>query len=134
MHRLEKLKPLAQLLLRWGLGIVFMYHGYPKLFTEREQFFRFFEHIGFPAYLVYFVGVLELIGGGLLIVGLLTRPIALLLSIEMAVAIYKVHLAGGLLAVGIYQLPLTVGLAAFILMAVGPGMVSLDYAIFKASA
>jgi putative oxidoreductase len=132
MHRLERIKPFAQLLLRCGLGIVFIYHGYPKLFTEREQFFRFFEHIGFPAYLVYFVGALELVGGGLLIVGLLTRVIALLLSIEMGVAIYKVHLVKGLLAVSFYQLPLIVGLAAFILMAVGPGLVSLDYALFGA--
>ncbi len=132
MNRLEKIKPLAQLLLRCGLGIVFISHGYPKLFTERAQFFRFFEHLGFPAYLVYFVGALEMIGGGLLIVGLLTRVMALLFSIEMAVAIYKVHLAKGFLAVDFYQLPLIVGLAAFILMAAGPGVASLDYALFGA--
>jgi putative oxidoreductase len=134
MHRLEKIEPLAQLLLRCGLGLVFMYHGYPKLFTERQQFIRFFGHLGFPAFLLYFVGVLELIGGGLLIVGLLTRVVALLFSIEMAVAIYKVHLTQGLLAVNIYQLPLIVGLAAFILMAAGPGVASLDYALFRAKA
>jgi putative oxidoreductase len=134
MNRLEKLKPLAQLLLRCALGIIFMYHGYPKLFTDREQFFRFFEHIGFPYYLVYFVGALELIGGGLLILGLFTRIIALMLSVEMGVAIYKVHLVKGLLAVGVYQLPLIVGVAAFILMAVGAGQLSLDHALFRAKA
>jgi len=134
MHRLEKIKPVAQLLLRCGLGIIFMYHGYPKLFTERAQFIRFFEHLGFPYYLLYFVGALELIGGGMLVVGLFTRIVALLFSVEMAVAIYKVHLVKGLLAVDVYQLPLIVGLAAFILMTVGAGAISLDHALFRGKA
>jgi uncharacterized membrane protein YphA (DoxX/SURF4 family) len=45
-----------------------------------------------------------------------------------------VHLAKGLLAVGFYQLPLIVGVAAFILMASGAGQVSLDHALFRAKA
>lgn len=41
--------------------------------------------------LPWFAGVLELVGGGLLLIGLFTRPVAFLLSGEMAVAYFKAH-------------------------------------------
>ncbi len=41
-------------------------------------------------------GVLEVFGGALLLVGLLTRPTAFLLSGEMAVAYFQFHAPGGL--------------------------------------
>ena len=47
MHSLEKLKPLALLLLRLGLGIILVYHGYPKLFTHTHDAMQGFEHMGF---------------------------------------------------------------------------------------
>ena len=34
MHRLDKLRPLALLLLRIGVGAVFMYNGYPKFWAQ----------------------------------------------------------------------------------------------------
>ena len=37
MQGLEKLKPLALLLLRVALGAIFIYHGYPKLFTHTRE-------------------------------------------------------------------------------------------------
>ena len=36
MQALERLKPIALLLLRLGLGIIFITHGYPKLFTHTQ--------------------------------------------------------------------------------------------------
>ena len=51
MQSLEKLKPLALLLLRLALGIILVYHGYPKLFTHTHETMQGFEHMGFPAYL-----------------------------------------------------------------------------------
>jgi putative oxidoreductase len=41
--------------------------------------------------LPWFAGVLELVGGALLIVGLFTRPVAFLLSGEMAFAYWMAH-------------------------------------------
>jgi putative oxidoreductase len=41
-------------------------------------------------------GVLEVFGGGLLLLGLFTRPVAFLLSGEMAVAYFQVHAPQGL--------------------------------------
>lgn len=40
---------------------------------------------------IWIGGVLELIGGGLILVGLFTRPVAFLLSGEMAVAYFQFH-------------------------------------------
>lgn len=134
MQLLEKLKPLALLLLRLGLGLIFIYHGFPKL-AHMHQTVKAFPHMGFPPYFAYIAGILEFFGGWLLIVGLFTRITALLLAGEMAIAILRVHLPqGGVLAVSNYQFPLALAVGAFALVAVGAGAVSIDRAIFKAKA
>ncbi len=132
MDHLEKLKPLALLLMRFALGIVFIFHGYPKLFGQTAKFQQFFSRVGLPASWVYISGVLELFGGGLLILGLFTRLVGLLLTIEMGVAIWKVHLGHGILSVKDYELPLVLAVAAFTLAAVGAGVISLDQPVFHA--
>lgn len=131
MHLLEKLKPLALLLLRLGLGLIFIYHGFPKL-THIHQTVSEFPHMGFPSYFAYIAGILEFFGGWLLILGLFTRVTALLLAGEMAIAILRVHLPqGGVMAVSNYQFPLALAVGAFALVAVGAGAISIDRAIFK---
>ncbi len=132
MRWMEKLKPLTLLLLRWGVGIVFIYHGYPKLFTQTQQWLKVFPQMGFPPYFAYISGVLELFGGCMLLVGFGTRIAGFLLAGEMAIAIWRFHLPqGGALAVSNYQLPLALAVGAFALAATGAGILSLDYAIFK---
>src|SRR5271156_2451889 len=133
MEVLEKLKPLALLLLRVGLGVIFISHGYPKLFTQSQHATESFVHLGFPAYFAYISGVLEFFGGLLLIVGLFTRIAGLLLAIEMAIAIWRVHLPQGtFLDVHNYELPLALFVGAFALAAVGAGMISLDHLLYGA--
>ncbi len=134
MHLLEKLKPLALLLLRLGLGLIFVYHGFPKL-THIHQTVSEFPRMGFPSYFAYIAGILEFFGGWLLILGLFTRITALLLAGEMAIAILRVHLPqGGVMAVSNYQFPLALAVGAFALVAVGAGAISIDRAIFKGNA
>jgi putative oxidoreductase len=128
METLEKLKPMALLLLRCALGAIFLYHGYPKLFTEAQRYAGAFPHMGFPPYFAYIAGVLEFFGGILLIAGLFTRVIAALLTVEMAIAVWRVHLPqGGWAAVANYELPLILAVSAFALVALGAGVASLDY-------
>ena len=132
MSLLNKLRPLALLLLRLGLGIIFIYHGFPKLFTHMSEAATAFPHMGFPSYFAYIAGIVEFFGGCLLIVGLFTRIAALLIAGEMAIALIKVHLPqGGPLAVGKYELPLALAVSAFTLVALGAGALSLDRLIFK---
>jgi putative oxidoreductase len=131
MGSLEKLKPLALLAVRCALGIIFIFHGYPKLFGQTAGSQQFFSHVGLPPFLVYFVGILELFGGGLLIAGLITQVLGLLFTIEMVVAIWKVHSAHGVYAVRDYEFPLAVCVAAFTLATVGAGAISLDQVVFR---
>ena len=131
MQRLEKLKPLALLLLRLALGIIFIFHGYPKLFTHTRETMQMFQHMGFPGYFAYIAGAIEFFGGLVLILGLFTRIAGILLAGEMAVAIWRVHLPQGpITMVKNYEFPMVLAAAAFMLACVGAGLLSLDYVIF----
>ena len=134
MNFFDKLRPLALLLLRWGLGIVFIYYGYGKVFSHSAENVRFFQDLGFPSYMSYVVGIVELFGGCLMILGLFARIAGVMLTGTMAVAIWKVGLAKGILAVPQYQFPLICGLGALTIVAFGAGLLSLDYAIFRQKA
>src|SRR4051794_272815 len=81
----------AQSLLRIVAGLLFMQHGGQKLLG-------WFGGIpgGHLDALTTFAGCIELIGGGLLLIGFLTQPIAFLASGEMAVAYFKAHAPNGL--------------------------------------
>lgn len=131
MQSLEKLKPLALLLLRLAIGAIFVHYGYPKLFVHTHESVAWFSQHGFPGYFAYISGVLELFGGLLLIVGLFTRIAGLLLAAEMAVALWKVHkLFSDPMAIQNYQFPLMMAVGSFALAALGAGLISFDEPIF----
>ncbi|MBO9711983.1 DoxX family protein [Sphingomonas sp.] len=75
-------------LLRIAAGLTFMEHGTSKLW-------HFPKALGSPDALTLPLGLLETIGGAMLVAGLLTRPLAFLLSGEMAVAYWWVHAQAG---------------------------------------
>lgn len=130
MHHLEKLKPLAQILLRWALALVFAVHGFPKLFTHRAMYQAVFPKMGFPSYFAYIAGILELFGACLLAVGLFTRLVALLLAGEMLIVLLRVYLPHGITNVMSYQLEMSLSAAAFMLAVVGAGPISIDRLLF----
>jgi putative oxidoreductase len=74
-------------LLRIVAAILFMEHGAQKLLGFPPP-----QH-GMPETLtlLWFAGVLELVGGFFLLIGLFTRPVAFLLSGQMAVAYWMAH-------------------------------------------
>jgi putative oxidoreductase len=132
MQSLEKLKPLALLLLRVALGAIFIYHGYPKLFGHTRDTMQNFAHLGFPGYFAYIAGVIEFFGGCLLLLGLFTRLAGLLLAGEMAVALWRVHrIIQDPLAVRNFELPLSLAVGAFALAALGAGLLSFDHVLFR---
>ena len=130
MKFLNGLQPLALLVLRVCLGIIFVYHGHPKLVHANAGMGEFFVMHGLPGYLVPVAGILESFGALLLVLGLFTRPAALLLAIEMGVAIWRVHSGHGFMAVKEYEFPLAVGAACLTLATVGAGVISMDHLIF----
>jgi len=131
MKSLNALQPLGLVALRLALGLIFFSHGYPKLAHAGGEMQGFFAQHGLPGYFVYIAGVLEVFGAILLALGLFTRGAALLLAIEMGVAIWKVHSSGGYLAVHNYEFPLALLTACFALSTVGAGSLSLDGLLFE---
>ena len=71
-------------------GLMFMQHGAQKLFAVfgREEPVELFTQMGLA-------GVLEFWGGLLIVLGLLTRPVAFVLAGEMAWAYFQAHLPRG---------------------------------------
>ncbi|QQG45892.1 MAG: DoxX family protein [Candidatus Niyogibacteria bacterium] len=116
----------APLLLRLIVGLIFVAHGYPKLFGGFSQTVGFFESVGIkPAkFWVFVVGVVEFFGGIALIVGFATQLAALLIAIDMLVAIWKVKAKQGF--VGGYEFDLMLLVAALSLVLTGAGAYAID--------
>lgn len=84
--------PQAQALLRIVSGYVFLLHGTAKLFHVPHV--AMYDGVQMMS-LVGLAGVLELVGGALLIVGLFTRIVAFILSGEMAIGYFMAHASKG---------------------------------------
>ncbi len=114
------------LFLRLGLAAVFMVHGYPKLFGGLAGTAQWFESVGIKPgkFWALVVGVVEFFGGVFLVIGLFVQPVALLLVINMAVAIWKVKFKMGFK--NGYEFDLILLLMALALLILGGGAYSLD--------
>ncbi len=131
MKSLNGLQPLGLLVLRMALGIIFMSHGYPMLAHRTGATQALFVQHGLPGYFVLISGVLEVFGGGLLLLGLFTRGAALLLALEMALLMWKVYPPHSYLAVHEYAYPLALAAGCFALATTGAGLISVDYPLFE---
>jgi len=113
----------------WGLavlriivGIVFLTHGYQKIFKMHlGGVTGFFGHVGIPLPMFFAAVVMavEFAGGILLITGLATRIPSVLLAVDMIVALLAVHLPSGYLKSG-GELPLLL-LAGVVCLALAGG-------------
>ncbi|HUP89837.1 MAG TPA: DoxX family protein [Longimicrobiales bacterium] len=121
----------ALTILRIGLGIVFIAHGYQKLFVMHPAGVAgFFGNMGIPVPLVnaWLVSILEFFGGILLIAGAATRLVALGLAIDMIVATLLVHLPNGFFMgekPGV-EFTMLLAIGALALVVGGPGSPSID--------
>jgi putative oxidoreductase len=124
---------LGPLLMRFGLGAAFAYHGWVKFDGGVDNFAGFLDSLGVP--LADVVAPLQItaegIGGLLLMAGLLTRLVTLPLIGILIGAILLVKAEGGFLVEGgpgfSYEIVLMAGLLG--LLFVGPGRYSLDAVI-----
>ena len=93
------MKDWAPISLRLILGFSFGYHGCPKIFSseEREGFVGMLQMIGvpLPEVMAWAVGLLEFLGGIGLILGLFVQIVGVLLTLDMLVAMFTVHLPQG---------------------------------------
>ena len=77
-------------ILRIATALLFMEHGGQKLLNYPPG-----GHTVSLNSLAGLAGILELVGGALVLIGFLTRPVAFILSGEMAVAYFMVHAKSG---------------------------------------
>ena len=124
----------AALVVRVIVGIVMAAHGLQKLMGGPANFGQgLLGQLGVsaPALMGYVVTLVELGGGILLVIGLLSRLAALLLTINLLVAILLVKINVGLIAeMGAgaeLDLALIAGFVTILL--IGPGRLSVDQAI-----
>jgi len=130
---LNRFRDLGLLVLRVGLGSMFIYHGLTKLLGGPA----FWAQLGMatgtlgihflPVFWGFMAAVAEGIGGLLLLMGLLSRPACLLMFINMVVAA-SFHLGKGD-GLGIASHAIEVGIVFLSLVLIGPGKYSLDEVI-----
>jgi len=125
-HTLGRFGPLLHAVLRIGAALLFMQHGAQKLFG-------WFGGIGpdggsVPlASLMGLAGVLEFFGGLIILIGLFTRPVALILAVEMIVAYFMGHMPqGGAPVQNGGELALLYALVFLFLLGNGAGPLSVD--------
>lgn len=127
------LSPGALTILRIVVGFVLVVHGWMKL-TNFDAWRGMIAELGLPAPDVFAAlsTAAELGGGAGLMLGLLTPVAALLVLVNMSVAILLVHAEAGLLAAeGGFEYPLVLALVALFFLVRGPGPASLDALLFK---
>ena len=132
MRYLDRLQPLALLMMRLSLGAIMTAHGYHKVFGGLHHTVQWMASMGIPAWLGYVAAFTEFLGGILILAGFFTRVAAFAICIDLGVAIWKVHLHNGLLGgpdrPG-YELPLAVATLAFTLIFFGGGPIALDHVL-----
>jgi putative oxidoreductase len=135
-QRLEGLERLAVLILRLFLGFAFMMHGSQKLLGAFggggvAGVAAMLSKLGVePSHILAWVlSITEFVGGVCVFLGFLTRFWAAGLVIDMAVAVFMVHLANGFFASkNGFELPLAFGVMALVILLTGPGSLSVDRA------
>ena len=128
-------EPMVLSIFRIMTGLLLFQYGVAKILK-----FPVLPYFANVPPLIYSAGVIELVGGGLLILGLLTRPVAFILSGEMAFAYFMGHMFKGGVAAPVF-IPLLSGGNAAILFCfaclyfsfAGGGPLSLDAVMGKKS-
>jgi len=123
---LDRMQPLALVVLRAVLGAVMIGHGSHKVHGHLHEFSGFVGSLGLPGWLGYVAAFTEFVGGILLLLGLFTRVVAFAMVGDMSVAIAKVHWKHGFMGAGGYEFPLAVMAIAFALIFFGAGPISID--------
>jgi putative oxidoreductase len=126
--RTHRLHDLSHFGLRIIVGVFFIVHSQMKF---SSGFGGFLASIGLPAEMGILIGLLELIGGSLLVVGVLTRISSSLIAIDMLGAIVYVKKARAFSGMGGVELELLSFIILLTIIVLGPGRISISHIIKK---
>lgn len=126
----------ALLIFRAVLGLIFVAHGWEKLFisgvTETTGQFSAWG-VPQPQLSVWITAIAELLGGAFLVVGLLTTFVAGALALLIAAALYFVHLDSGFfISGGGIEYPLLLIVSLLMIVVFGSGRASVDGVLTRA--
>lgn len=131
--RFDRYRGPAHAILRIGAGLLFMQHGAQKLLG----WFGGVDGSGATVELVSqmgLAGVLELVGGLMIVIGLFTRPVAGILLLEMIAAYFIAHLPQGWVPIENQgELALLYALIWLYFAAAGAGPASVDRQMGRAA-
>ena len=131
---LSRLQPWSLFLIRITVAVTMIFYGFQKIIPAGGlhrahplagfyDFAVYIAHLGLYPWLAYVNILTEFLGGLLLLVGLLTRFIAFLLSIDMLFALVLIHVRHGYVA-SEYVLALLA--MCLLLVTTGSGALALD--------
>ncbi len=121
MDFLNRLQPVALLVMRLVLGAIMLAHGYSKVFGGFHGHQQMVVSLGLPAWMAYLSTGTEFFGGIAIVLGVFTRFFSLAFLIEMGIAIWKVNFKNGLKGQGGYEFPLALATLALALVCYGGG-------------
>lgn len=126
---------LGLLILRIGIGIIFFFHGWSKLTGGVEAWTQLGSTMSIvgitfaPAFWGFMAAFAEVVGGVFILIGLMLRPMSLLLIFTMVIALLT-HMTFND-PFGIYSNALKALVVFVALLITGPGKYSLDYRYFR---
>ena len=125
----NRLHDIVNMGLRASIGVIFIVHGFGKF--GNPGFGGWISTLGIPAEMQIPIALAEFVPGILLLIGVLTRISASLLSIVMLGAIFLVKGATSLTGDRGYEFDLILLAACLVLIVAGPGKVSISHATKK---
>ncbi|MGW0193933.1 DoxX family protein [Nonomuraea sp. NPDC003201] len=130
---LQPFAPLGPLIVRVVTGATMIAHGFHFTPTEFGQLAQQAFDLPFPGLIGWGAVLLQVVGGGMFVLGLLSRLVAIPSIVHMAMAIFMWEMQYGFApkdvaaagSVGV-QLPLLIMAGYILVLLAGPGPVSLD--------
>jgi putative oxidoreductase len=133
----DSIAPYSYAIIRFCAGAIVIPHGYMKLFAGMAApvATNILTPLGFPAPLAwaYFLGLLEVFGGAALALGFLTRPLALMFTVQLAIVTYWHSSKGYFFSApgGGWQFPLLLTIMYAAIFFRGAGRCSIDRMLGK---
>jgi putative oxidoreductase len=132
---MDRFRDLGLLILRLGIGLMFIYRGWPKIDGGAEMWKGLGSAMGnlginfLPEFWGLMSAVTEFGGGALFALGLFFRPVALLMAINMAVAtVFHFHNGDNLMTA---SHAIEMGVVFISVFLIGPGKLSIDEIFFS---